>query len=109
MPPLELKDIQEQVHNWCSKYEPAYFPPLSILAQIQEEVGELAREINDRYGGRVKKSGEETKEIGEELCDLLFAMICMANSHKIDMSEAWVKKMSKRFERDDNRYERKQD
>jgi NTP pyrophosphatase (non-canonical NTP hydrolase) len=99
-----LKELQIQVDKWCNTFTPAYFPPLSIMAQIQEESGELAKEINDRYGGRVKKSGEDTKDIGAELCDLFFALFFMANSHNINLSEAWDKTIGPRFERDKDRY-----
>ena len=56
--------MQKEVDDWIKQYPIGYFPPLSIMAQIAEETGELAREVNDRYGGRVKKSGEDTKDIG---------------------------------------------
>jgi len=71
---MSLKQNQKDVNKWVQQYKIPYWPPLSILARITEEVGELAQELNDRYGGRVKKKGEDTKEIGDEICDVLFAL-----------------------------------
>src|SRR3989339_894693 len=82
---MTLKDIQKQV----------------------DELGELSREINNRYGPRIKKSKEDTAEIGEEITDVIFAMICMANSHNIDLDKAWEKKMNKCYGRDKDRWEKK--
>jgi len=100
------KDVDDLVKNeWKSEY----WEPLSTLARATEELGELAREINDRFGGRVKKSGEDTKDIGVEICDVLFAFICMANSLGIDLDESWEAMMSKYKARDKNRFERKEE
>ena len=99
--------MQKEVDDWVSQFKFPYWPPLSILAQITEETGELASELNDRYGGRVKKQGEEKKEIEDEISDIIFALICLANSHKIDLDEAWKRNMDKKYNRDSNRYEKK--
>ena len=104
---MPLKKIQKQVDYWVKQYKNPYWSSLSILARITEEVGELAQELNDRYGGRVKKSGEDTKEIGDEICDVLFALVCLANSHKINLDEAWKRVMDKCYGRDKDRYEKK--
>jgi len=96
--------MQKQVDEWVSKYDPAYFPPLSIMAQISEEAGELARELNNLYGGRVKKEGDPKTKIGAEICDMMFALICLANSHNIDLSKAWDETILPRIERDKDRY-----
>lgn len=79
---------------------------MAIITQATEELGELAREINNRYGPRVKKSPEDSAEIGEEMCDLIFAMVCMANSHNLDLDEYWKKKMDKCYGRDKDRWEK---
>ena len=106
---MTLKDLQTQVDEWISQFKSGYWAPLSINAQISEEAGELSRELNDRYGGRVKKSSEDTKDIGKEICDVMFALICLANSHKINLDESWNKMMQERlYERDKNRYEKKE-
>ena len=99
--------MQKDVDDWVQQFDPAYWPPLSIMAAISEETGELAREINDRYGGRKKKQEEENKELGNEITDLIFNCICLANSHDIDLDEAWRRKMDKCYNRDNDRYEKK--
>lgn len=104
---MSLKDLQKQVHEWVSQYKIGYYPPLAIITQAMEELGELAREINNRHGPRVKKTPEDSAEIGDEIADLIFALICLANTHNIDLDEAWKKKMDKGYNRDKNRWERK--
>lgn len=106
---MSLKDtIQKDVDDWVSQFKTQYFPPLAIIAQMGEEYGELCREINNRYGPRTKKSPEDTADIGGELADMIFAVVCMANSHGIDLDEAWKKKMDKQYGRDKDRFERKE-
>jgi len=105
---MSLKDKQKQVDDWVKQFEKPYFSPLSILAQLSEEVGELARTLNNNYGDRVKKSQEPNSEIKEEICDILFALICLANSHNIDLDEAWDSKIGERCKRDNERYEKKE-
>lgn len=104
---MPLKEIQKQVDDWVKQYKNPYWSSLSILARITEELGELAQELNDRYGGRVKKSGEDTKEIGDEICDVLFALVCLANSHKINLDKSWKRTIDKCYSRDKDRYDRK--
>ena len=102
-----MKDIQKQVDDWTQQFKVAYWPPLSILAAITEETGELASELNDRYGGRVKKPAEDITDIGDEAVDIIFDIICLANSLNINLDEQWVKKMDKCYGRDKDRYEKK--
>ena len=104
---MSIKDAQYDVHKWVQQFKVEYFKPMEINAQMAEELGELSREINNRYGPRTKKSPQDTAEIEQELCDLLFAIICMANSHNIDLDEVWQKKMDKQYGRDKNRFELK--
>ena len=99
--------MQIQVDNWIQQFNPAYWPPLSIMAQITEETGELARNLNNVYGGRVKKEADQTKKIGEEIVDIMFTLICLANSHNIDLDQEWKDTISKRCNRDKDRYEKK--
>jgi NTP pyrophosphatase (non-canonical NTP hydrolase) len=101
-----LKEVQKEVDAWVSQYKIGYFPPLAIIAQSTEELGELAREINNRYGPRIKKSPQDTADIGGEICDVIFAMICLANSQGIDLDEFWKKKMDKCYGRDKDRWEK---
>ena len=99
--------MQIQVDDWVSQFETPYWPPLSMMAQLSEEVGELARVLNNEYGGRVKKAADPNSEIGSEICDIIFALICIANSHNINLSERWDKTIGARCERDKERYVRK--
>jgi len=102
-----MKEIQKQVDEWVSQYKLGYFKPLEILAVLTEEVGELAREINHRFGPKQKKPTEETKEIGDEAAGILFALCCLANSLSIDLDEAFRRHMEKLRNRDDNRFEKR--
>ena len=104
---MTLRDMQKDVDGWAQQFKDPYWPPLSILARATEELGELATELNDRYGGRVKKPTDDTKDIGAEVCDIFFALICLANSQNIDLDAAWRKTIDKCYGRDNNRYERK--
>ena len=104
---MTLKDIQKDIDDFVNQFKVGYYPPLSIITQAIEELGELAREVNNRYGPRVKKSPEDTSDIGEEIVDVMFALVCLANSQNIDLSESWNKKIGKINERDKNRWERK--
>lgn len=99
--------MQKQVDAWVSQYKVGYFKPLEILARLVEEVGELARELNHRFGPKKKKPSEETKEIGDEISDILFTLACLANSLNIDLDKAFKRTMDKYYGRDDNRFERK--
>lgn len=104
---ITLREMQLEVDNWVQQFNPAYWPPLSILAQISEEVGELARNLNNQYGGRVKKESDNIKGMSEEICDIIFGLICLANSHNIDLDKTWKTTISARCNRDKNRYKRK--
>jgi NTP pyrophosphatase (non-canonical NTP hydrolase) len=103
---ISLRDMQLEVDKWVHQFTPPYFPPLSIMAQISEESGELARNLNNMYGGRVKKEADQEKKISEEICDIIFALICLANSHNIDLDKSWKETISARCKRDENRYEK---
>ncbi|MDO8623634.1 MAG: MazG nucleotide pyrophosphohydrolase domain-containing protein [archaeon] len=100
---LTVKDMQKQVDDWIQK-NGGYWEPLSILGQCQEELGELARVVNNLYGGRRKKLGDPEGEIGSETSDLMFALVCLLNYHHIDLESAWIKTIDARCERDKTRY-----
>ena len=105
---MAFNKAQFDVDGWVSQFKTPYWPPLSILAQITEEVGELATELNERYGGRVKKPTDDVSDIGAEICDVVFALICLANFHNIDLDKAWKRVMDKCYGRDADRYEKKE-
>src|SRR4030042_5884686 len=102
-----MKDIQKQVDDWVTQYKIGYFKPLEILARLTEEVGELARELNHRFGPKKKKSTEKKQEIGDEISDIFFTLICLANSLNIDLDKSFEKMMKKLNTRDKKRYEKK--
>jgi len=88
---MSLKDAQKQVDEWISQHKVQYWQPHEMLARLIEEVGELAREINNIYGPKKKKSSEDVKEIEDEIADVIFTIICLANSQGIDLDKAFKK------------------
>jgi len=104
---MALKDTQKQVDDWVSQYKIGYWEPHEILARLTEEVGELAREVNHIFGPKKKKDGEDPNEMADEMADVLFTIICFANSQNIDLDEAFKKTMDKCYGRDANRFEKK--
>lgn len=104
-----MKDMQNEVDTYIGQFKEGYFSPLAMMARLTEEMGELAREINHTYGEKPKKSTEKEKLIEEELGDVLFVMICLANSLNIDLTEAHDIVMNKFNTRDKNRWTRKEE
>ena len=102
-----LGDAQRRVDEWISQFEEGYWPPLANLARLVEEVGELARLVNHQFGTKPKKPDEDEQEIGEELADVLFVILCMANEQGIDLDEAFDGVMEKYHRRDGDRWVRK--
>lgn len=101
------KEIQKRVDDYISQYKEGYFSPLTMVARLAEEVGELAREVNHHYGEKPKKETEEEKTIEEEIGDLLFVLASFANSLEIDLSESFERSMTKFETRDKNRWTKK--
>ena len=104
---MSFRDAQNTVDRWIGQYKEGYFPPLTNLARLTDEVGELAREINHRFGEKPKKPEEAEGSVALELADILFVVICLANSQGIDLDEAFGKTMEKVRTRDDKRWTRK--
>ncbi|MHC5218033.1 nucleotide pyrophosphohydrolase [Enterococcus sp. LJL128] len=102
-----LEQMQQEVDNYIQQFKTGYFSPLSQLARLTEEVGELAREINHYYGEKPKKIDEQPKTVEEELGDVLFVTMIMANSLDIDLTEVFNRNMEKFNQRDKYRFERK--
>jgi NTP pyrophosphatase (non-canonical NTP hydrolase) len=105
---LSLREAQQTVDRWIGQYKEGYFSPLANLARLTEEVGELAREINHRFGEKPKKPEEPEGALALELADILFVVICLANSRGIDLDEAFAAMMRKVSERDADRWTRKE-
>ncbi|WP_102336541.1 nucleotide pyrophosphohydrolase [Salimicrobium jeotgali] len=101
--------MQKRVDRYISQYKEGYFSPLSMLARLSEEVGELAREINHVYGEKPKKDSEAEKALEEELGDVMFVLTSFANSLDIDISEAFDMSMSKIETRDKDRWTKKEE
>lgn len=104
---MPFRDAQARVDAWISRFEEGYFDPLTNLARLAEEVGELAREVNHRFGRKTKKPDEAEGDMGMEMADILFVLICMANREGIDLDEAFARMMAKVETRDENRWTRK--
>ena len=101
---MSFADAQRDVHAWISRFEEGYWKPLSMLARVSEEVGELAREINHRYGEKPKKAEEPEEDLAIEIADTIFVLLALANSLEIDMDEAWRRMMEKYRQRDAGRW-----
>ena len=104
---MSFNDAQRRVDAWISQFEEGYFHPLTNLARLAEEVGELAREINHRYGQKTKKAEEPDGDVGLEMADILFVIICMANRERINLDDAFERMMAKVETRDDARWTKK--
>jgi len=103
-----VKQLQQEVDEYISQFKEGYFSPLAMTARLTEELGELAREVNHHYGEKPKKTTEDEKAIEEELGDMLFVLICFANSLNINLQEAHDLVMEKFNTRDKNRWTRKE-
>lgn len=102
-----LYSMQQEVDEYIQQFKVGYFSPLAQMARLTEEVGELAREVNHAYGEKSKKASEPVNSVAEELGDVLFVTMIMANSLNIDLTEVFEKNMEKFNQRDHNRFERK--
>jgi NTP pyrophosphatase (non-canonical NTP hydrolase) len=106
---VTIKDAQTRVDTWVRQFEEGYFHPLTNLARLTEEVGELAREVNHRFGEKTKKREEPEGDLAMEMADILFVLICMANREGIDLQEAFDRMMRKVETRDDSRWTKKRE
>src|SRR5690554_3219433 len=104
---MDLRDVQKTVDDYISQYRLGYFPPLVNLARLTEEVGELARELNHRYGPKTKKPDEPEADIALELADILFVLVVLANQMEIDLQDAVERTLEKYRVRDADRWERR--
>ncbi|MGI5902324.1 MAG: nucleotide pyrophosphohydrolase [Desulfitobacteriia bacterium] len=104
---MNIKDWQKIVDEWISQFEEGYWQPSTMMLRLTEEVGELAREINHLYGQKPKKPSEPENDLALEMADILFIIICMANSLNIDLEKAFIKMMEKYRLRDSDRWKKK--
>ena len=105
---MELKNAQKIVDNWIKAHGVRYFNELTNMAQLTEEVGEVARIIARRYGEQSEKESDKDKDLGEELADVVFVVLCLANQTGIDLQAAFDKKMDKKTKRDHDRHHNNQ-
>lgn len=101
---MNIKDAQLTVDNWIKEHGVRYFNELTNMAQLTEEVGEVARIIARRYGEQSEKESDKNKDLGEELADVLFVVLCLANQTGIDLQEAFDKKLDVKTKRDHDRH-----
>jgi NTP pyrophosphatase (non-canonical NTP hydrolase) len=104
MQDLTLKQVQTQVDTWIKTYGVRYFNELTNMACLMEEVGELARVIARRYGEQSFKAGEENIDLSDELSDVLWVLVCLANQTGVDLTDAFTKNMDKKTNRDRERH-----
>jgi len=102
--PLTLHGAQARVDAWISQFEEGYWPPLTNLARLIEEVGELAREMNHRFGHKTKRSDEPDQDLAMELADVLFVLLVIANEQGIELDEALGSVLEKYRARDSDRW-----
>ncbi len=101
---MDLIGAQKAVDEWINKYGVRYFDELTNMAQLTEEVGEVARIIARRYGEQSEKISDKEKDLGEELADVIFVVLCLANQTGVDLNKAFDKKLKEKTKRDKNRH-----
>jgi NTP pyrophosphatase (non-canonical NTP hydrolase) len=101
---MNIQDAQKAVDAWINSHGVRYFNELTNMAQLTEEVGEVARIIARRYGEQSEKESDKNKELGEELADVLFVLLCLANQTNTDLQAAFDKKLALKTQRDHERH-----
>ncbi|WP_282069054.1 nucleotide pyrophosphohydrolase [Olleya namhaensis] len=105
---MDIKNAQLEVDNWIKNHGVRYFNELTNMAQLTEEVGEVARIIARRFGEQSEKESDKNKDLGEELADVMFVVLCLANQTGIDLQEAFDKKLDIKTKRDHDRHHNNQ-
>lgn len=101
---MEIANAQKAVDNWIKEHGVRYFDELTNMAQLTEEVGEVARIIARRYGEQSEKESDKSKDLGEELADVVFVVLCLANQTGIDLQKSFDKKLNLKTQRDKDRH-----
>jgi NTP pyrophosphatase (non-canonical NTP hydrolase) len=101
---MNIKNSQQEVDNWIKEHGVRYFNELTNMAQLTEEVGEVARIIARRYGEQSEKESDKNKDLGEELADVVFVVMCLANQTGVNLQDAFDKKMDLKTNRDHDRH-----
>lgn len=102
-----MKEIQKKVDEWCQTLKAPYWQPLENLARLTEETGEVAREMNIRYGGKKRKPTDQDNNLEDELGDMIFTLACIANSLDLDLQRGFDHAMDKCYGRDKDLHEKK--
>ncbi|HIB49184.1 MAG TPA: pyrophosphatase [Flavobacteriaceae bacterium] len=102
---MDLQNAQKDVDTWIKKHGVRYFNELTNMAQLTEEVGEVARIIARRYGEQSEKESDKHKDLGEELADVVFVVLCLANQTGVDLQTAFDAKLKLKTERDHDRHQ----
>ena len=102
---MQITILQNQVDEWIKTIGVRYFNELTNMAMLTEEVGEVARIIARRYGEQSEKESDKSKDLGEELADVLFVTLCLANQTGTDLQSAFDKKMKIKTDRDKDRHQ----
>ena len=106
---MTISEYQKHLDKILQEYEKPYWEPLSILARLTEEVGEVARILNHEFGDKPKKNTEEHEDLADELADVVYSAICIANSQGIDLQKPMMKAIEKLTVRDKDRFAKKKD
>ena len=101
---MTINEAQQQVDQWIKTTGVRYFNELTNMAQLTEEVGEVARIIARRYGEQSEKESDKNKDLGDELADVLWVLICLANQTGVNLTEAFLKNLEKKNVRDKDRH-----
>ncbi len=101
---MEIKEVQKIVDDWIKEYGVRYFDEMTNTAMLMEEVGEVARIMARRYGEQSEKESDKNKDLGDEMADVLFVLVCLANQTGIDLEEAVRKNLDKKTKRDHSRH-----
>jgi len=102
---MTIQESQKQVDQWIKTHGVRYFNELTNMAILTEEVGELARIMARRYGEQSEKESDKGKDLGDEMADVLWVLICLANQTGVDLTEAFKKNMAKKTDRDKDRHQ----
>lgn len=101
---MTIKEAQEKVDAWIREHGVRYFHETTNMAMLTEEVGEVARIIARRYGEQSEKESDQEKELGDELADVIFVVVCLANQTGVDLETAIERNLAKKTERDSERH-----
>lgn len=101
---MEVRDLQKLVDDWIKQHGVRYFNELTNMAVLMEEVGELARIMSRTYGEQSFKKGEDSGTLADEMADVMFVLVCLANQTGVDLTEAIQKNLDKKTKRDASRH-----